>query len=436
MVDVAEVKIWGELAGAVRWDTQDQLASFQYDTDFLKKGYDLSPIKMPIQNGNRIYSFPDLRKAKEEQVATFNGLPGLLADSLPDKYGNQLINIWLARNGRPPDSMNPVEKLCFIAARGMGALEFEPTQLKTNKQTFAVEIKSLVEIAAKILSVREGFETNLHKDEQSAVINLLKIGTSAGGVRPKAVIAYNQKSGEVRSGQTIAPKGFDHWLIKFDGVINAQFGSSHGFGRVEYAYYLMAKDCGIQMSDSQLYEENGRAHFMTRRFDREGSNTKHHIQTLCGIQHFDYNNLYGYSYEQIFQAMRILRMTYPEAEQMFRRMVFNVMASNYDDHTKNFSFRLKQYGKWELSPAYDVCYSYDPENIWVSQHTLSINGKHKGISKNDLMTLATANNIKKGESIIDEIREVVCDWEQYAKRVSVSSSLGRSITKTLSAFQF
>ena len=436
MVDVAEVKIWGELAGAVRWDTQDQLASFQFDTDFLKKGYDLSPIKMPIQNGNRIYSFPDLRKAKEEQVATFNGLPGLLADSLPDKYGNQLINIWLARNGRPPDSMNPVEKLCFIGARGMGALEFEPTQLKTNKQTFAVEIKSLVEIAEKILFVREGFEINLHKDEQRALSDILKIGTSAGGVRPKAVIAYNQKSGEVRSGQTLAPKGFDHWLIKLDGVSDAQFGSSHGFGRVEYAYYLMAKDCGIQMSDSQLYEENGRAHFMTRRFDREGSNTKHHIQTLCGIQHFDYNNLYGYSYEQIFQAMRILRMTYPEAEQMFRRMVFNVMASNYDDHTKNFSFRLKQYGKWELSPAYDVCYSYDPENIWVSQHTLSINGKHKGISKNDLMTLATANNIKKGESIIDEIKEVVCDWEQYAKRVSVSSKLGRSITKTLSAFQY
>ena len=436
MVDVAEVKIWGELAGAVRWDTQDQLASFQYDTDFLKKGYDLSPIKMPIQNGNRIYSFPDLRKAKEEQVATFNGLPGLLADSLPDKYGNQLINIWLARNGRPPDSMNPVEKLCFIGARGMGALEFEPAQLKTNKQTFAVEIKSLVEIAEKILSAREGFETNLHKDEQRAVIDLLKIGTSAGGVRPKAVIAYNQKSGEVRSGQTIAPKGFDHWLIKLDGVIDAQFGSSNGFGRVEYAYYLMAKDCEIQMSDSQLYEENGRAHFMTRRFDREGSNTKHHIQTLCGIQHFDYNNLYGYSYEQIFQTMRILRMSYPEAEQMFRRMVFNVMASNYDDHTKNFSFRLKQYGKWELSPAYDVCYSYDPGNIWVSQHTLSINGKHKGISKKDLLTLATANNIKKGESIIDEIKEVVCDWEQYAKRVSVSSSLGRSITKTLSAFQY
>ena len=436
MVDVAEVKIWGELAGAVRWDTQNQLASFQYDTNFLKRGYDLSPIKMPIQNGNRIYNFPELRKAKDEQIATFNGLPGLLADSLPDKYGNQLINIWLARNGRPPDSMNPVEKLCFIGARGMGALEFEPTQLKTSKQTFAIEIKSLVDIAQKMLFTREGFEVNLHKDEQKAVSDILEIGTSAGGVRPKAVIAYNQKSGEVRSGQTIAPKGFDHWLIKLDGVSDAQFGSSHGFGRVEYAYYLMALDCKIQMSDSQLFEENGRAHFMTRRFDREESNTKHHVQTLCGIQHFDYNNLYGYSYEQIFQTMRILRMTYPDAEQMFRRMVFNVMASNYDDHTKNFSFMLKQNGRWELSPAYDVCYSYDPSNIWVSQHSLSINGKHKGISKNDLMSVAVANNIKKGERIVDEIKEVVCDWEQFAEGVHVSSKLNRSISKTLAAFSF
>ena len=436
MVDVAEVKIWGELAGAVRWDTQNQLASFQYDTNFLKRGYDLSPIKMPIQNGNRIYNFPELRKAKDEQIATFNGLPGLLADSLPDKYGNQLINIWLARNGRPPDSMNPVEKLCFIGARGMGALEFEPTQMKTSKQTFAIEIESLVDIAQKMLFTREGFEVNLHKDEQKAVSDILKIGTSAGGVRPKAVIAYNQKSGEVRSGQTIAPKGFDHWLIKLDGVSDAQFGSSHGFGRVEYAYYLMAKDCKIQMSDSQLFEENGRAHFMTRRFDREESNTKHHVQTLCGIQHFDYNNLYGYGYEQIFQTMRILRMTYPDAEQMFRRMVFNVMASNYDDHTKNFSFRLKQNGKWELSPAYDVCYAYDPENVWVSQHSLSINGKHKGIKRNDLMSVAAANNIKKGERIIDEIKEIVCDWEQYAKIVNVSSKLSRSINRTLAAYSF
>jgi len=436
MVDVAEVKIWGELAGAVRWDMKDQLASFQYDNRFLTKEYDLSPIKMPVRNGNRIYSFPDLRRPKEEQTATFDGLPGLLADSLPDKYGNQLINVWLAQNGRPPDSMNPVEKLCFIGSRGMGALEFEPTLLKSSKQPFSIELNSLVETAQRLASKRESFEVNLFRDEQQAVSEILKIGTSAGGVRPKAVITYNRKNGEVRSGQTNAPKGFEHWIIKFDGVSDAQFGSSHGFGRVEFAYYLMAKDCQIQMMDSELLEENGRAHFMTRRFDREPDNTKHHIQTFCGIRHFDYNNLYGFSYEQLFQTMRMLKMTYPEAEQMYRRMVFNVMATNYDDHAKNFSFRLRQNGRWELSPAYDVCYSYDPDNIWVSQHSLSINGKHKGINRADLMEVAVANNIKKGERIIDEIREIVCNWEQYAHTTHVSASLTDSIKRTLTAFKF
>jgi len=436
MVDAAEVKIWGELVGAVRWDAGKQLAGFQYEKKFLTKGLDLSPIKMPIKNGDRIYSFPELRKKKDEEIATFKGLPGLLADALPDKYGNQLINIWLAQNGRPHNSMNPVEQLCFIGTRGMGALEFEPAQLKAGKQTFAIEIKSLVEVAQKMLANRENFKANLNKDELKAMSEILKIGTSAGGVRPKAVIAFNKKTGEVRSGQTIAPKGFEHWLLKLDGVSDAQFGSSHGFGRVEYAYYLMARDCNIQMMDCKLLEENGRAHFITKRFDREGNDTKHHVQTFCGIQHFDYNNLYGYSYEQLFQTMRILKMTYPEAEQMFRRMVFNVMATNYDDHTKNFSFVLKQNGKWKLSPAYDVCYSYDPKNIWVSQHTLSINAKHKEINKSDLMTIANTNNIKKGEKIIEEIKETVCKWPKYADKVKVPSELKGSITKTLVALEF
>ncbi len=260
----------------------------------------------------------------------------------------------------------------------------------------------------------------------------MKIGTSAGGARPKAVIAFNKQTGAVRSGQTIAPKGFEHWLLKLDGVSDMQFGSSHGYGRVEYAYYLMARDCNIQMMESKLLEENERAHFMTKRFDREGSNIKHHIQTFCGIQHFDYNNLYGYSYEQLFQTMRMLKMTYPEAEQMFRRMVFNVMATNYDDHAKNFSFRLKQKGTWELSPAYDVCYAYDPANIWVSQHTLSINGKHKEINKSDLMKVANANHVAKGEKIIDEIKDIVCNWQKYADAAKVSLALKDSIAKTFS----
>ncbi|TMM55846.1 type II toxin-antitoxin system HipA family toxin [Maribacter algarum] len=433
MVDAVEIKIWGELVGAARWDTNQQLASFQFDKKFLTRNQDLSPIKMPIKNGDRIYSFPELRKSKNEEVSTFKGLPGLLADALPDKYGNQLINIWLAQQGRPPNSMNPVEQLCFIGLRGMGALEFHPASLKSNNQTFAVEIKSLVEVAQKMLSNRENFETNLKGNEQKAMSEILTIGTSAGGARPKAVIAYNEKTGEVRSGQTDSPKGFEHWLIKLDGVSDAQFGKSFGFGRVEYAYYLMAKDCGINMMECRLLEENERAHFMTKRFDREGNNTKHHIQTLCGIQHFDYNNLQGYSYEQLFQTMRILKLTYPEAEQMFRRMVFNVMATNYDDHTKNFSFRLKENSKWELSPAYDVCYSFDPNNIWVSQHTLSINGKHKNIEKSDLMKIAKDNNIKKGEKIISEIKDIVTDWKKYATKANVSNNLYNSISKTLVA---
>ncbi len=436
MVDVAEVKIWGELVGAVRWDATRQMASFQYAKKFLAKGYDLSPIRMPISNGDRIYTFPELRKSEGEQVATFKGLPGLLADALPDRYGNQLINLWLAQNGRPADSMNPVEQLCFIGSRGMGALEFEPSHLSSEKRTFAIEIDSLVEMAQRISSNRADFTTNLHQDEQQAMREILKIGTSAGGARPKAVIAFNPKTGEVRSGQTNAPKGFEQWLLKLDGVSGAQFGSSHGWGRVEYAYFLMARDCGIHMMDCELLEENGRAHFMTKRFDREGNQTKHHVQTFCGIQHYDYNHLYAYSYEQLFQTMRTLRLTYPEAEQMFRRMVFNVLATNYDDHTKNFAFLLKQGGKWELAPAYDICYAYDPNNVWVNQHTLSINGKHRNITEADLMTLAEANSIKKGPRIIAEIREVVRQWRDYAEQVKVPEALADAIGRTLIAMKF
>ncbi len=434
MVDVAEVKIWGEFVGAVRWDNDGQLASFQYDKKFLTKKWDLSPVKMPISKGDIIYSFPELRVRYNEEN-TFKGLPGLLSDALPDKYGNQLINLWLAQNGRPANSMNPVEQLCFIGSRGMGALEFEPAQLTPSNQAFDIELSSLVDAVQKILSNREGFETNLKKNERKALSEILKVGTSAGGARPKVVIAYNEKTGEVKSGQTNAPKGFEHWLLKLDGVSDAQFGESSGYGRVEYAYYLMAIDSGVEMMECKLFEENNRAHFMTKRFDREGSDTKHHVQTFCGIQHYDYNNMQSFSYEQLFQTMRLLKLTYPEAEQMFRRMVLNVMASNNDDHTKNFSFRMKKDRKWELSPAYDVCYSYDPNNVWVSQHALSINGKRKNFTREDLLTVAKANNIKKGDIIIDKIKTVVCNWKQYAKKVNVSEKLTFTITENLDCFK-
>ena len=436
MVDVVEIIIWGQLVGAARWDNDLQLASFQYDKKFLNTKNDLSPIKMPLRNGEQIYSFPELRKQKNQEVSTFKGLPGLLADSLPDRYGNELINIWLAQEGRPPNSMNPVEQLCFIGSRGMGALEFKPAQLRSTQQPFTIEISNLVDMAQKLLSSKQNFKTNFHQDKQKALTEILTIGTSAGGARPKAVIAFNKNTGEVRSGQTKSPKGFEHWLIKLDGVSDTQFGASHGFGRVEYAYHLMAKDCGVTMMECRLLEETNRAHFMTKRFDRDGNDVKHHIQTLCGIQHFDYNNLQGFSYEQLFQTMRILRMTYTEAEQMFRRLVFNVMATNYDDHTKNFSFMLKENSKWELSPSYDICYSYDPDNVWVSQHTLSINGKHKDIKKADLMKIAADNNIKNAEKIIESIKTVVSNWNKYALDAKVSEQLKSSISSNLIAPTF
>ncbi|HQW03631.1 MAG TPA: HipA domain-containing protein, partial [Saprospiraceae bacterium] len=320
--------------------------------------------------------------------------------------------------------------------RGMGAMEFEPAQYRVDKQTFAVEIDSLVDIARKIVVDRADVKVQLDHDEQQAMLDILKIGTSAGGARPKAVIAYNPRTKEIRSGQTIAPKGFEHWLLKLDGVSGEQFGASHGYGRIEYAYHLMSTDCGIAMMDCQLLEENGRAHFMTRRFDREGHDIRHHVQTLCGIQHYDYTHLYSYSYEQLFQAMRMLRMTYPEAEQMFRRVVFNVMATNNDDHTKNFAFLLRQGGRWELAPAYDICYAYDPTNIWVSQHALSIQGKHKDINRTDLMALARQNSIRKGEDIIEEIRDIVSQWPHYAAKANVSAALTEMIDGSLGAYRF
>ncbi|MDD3721277.1 MAG: type II toxin-antitoxin system HipA family toxin [Lutibacter sp.] len=431
MITTAFVKIWGETVGAVAWDETTGIASFEFDPKIAQLGWDLAPIKMPISQTNRIFSFPELRRAINSEFDTFKGLPGLLADVLPDKYGNQLINVWLAQSGRPINSMNPVEQLCFIGTRGIGALEFEPTTLESNKQAFSIEINNLVNIAQKMLSKRDAFGANLREDEHKAMMEILKIGTSAGGARPKAVIAYNKVTGEVRSGQTNAPKGFEHWLIKLDGVSDAQFGESKGYGRVEMAYYLMAKDCGINMMESQLLEENNRAHFMTKRFDREGNNTKHHVQTFCAMQHFDFNEVTSFSYEQLFQTMRILRLPYPQAEQMFRRMVFNVLAKNCDDHTKNFAFQLKRNQKWEITPAYDVCHAYQPNHRWVSQHALSINGKRINITKEDLLTVAKSMNIKKAENIIVEISHKVASWNDYADEVKVQEILRDAIKNTL-----
>lgn len=430
-MNVAEVKIWNELVGAVAWDEKTGLASFEYEPKFKKLSWELAPLKMPINSGRNVISFPELRRNKNTEHNTFKGLPGLLADVLPDKYGNQLINLWLAQQGRPQDSMNPVEMLCFIGSRGMGALEFEPTSLRETSRTFSIEINNLVDIAQKMLYSRESFATNLQKDEEKAVLEILKIGTSAGGARPKAVIAYNEKTGEVKSGQTRAPQEFEHWLIKLDGVSDVQLGATKGYGRVEMAYYNMAIACGIDMMPSMLLEENERAHFMTKRFDREGGETKHHIQTFCALKHFDFNLVSSFSYEQLFQTMRELKLDYQAMEQLFRRMAFNVLARNCADHTKNFAFRLKKEGKWELAPAYDICHAYRPGSDWVSQHSLSINNKRKDILKEDLLIIGESIKCKKSAHIIEEISETVGRWRKFAKEVEVSERLVDAIGGTL-----
>ncbi|MGF1566444.1 MAG: type II toxin-antitoxin system HipA family toxin [Flavobacteriales bacterium] len=428
---VAEVKIWGRLVGAVAWDDQTGYATFEYDAGFKQLGWDLSPLKMPVSDQRRLFAFPELRATEPPALDTFKGLPGLLADALPDSYGNQLINLWLARQGRPQNSMNPIEMLCFIGTRGMGALEFEPVVLKESKRSFSVEIDDLVATAKRMLDQREAFTANFNDDDQQAVSDILKIGTSAGGARPKALIAWNAKTGEVKSGQTKAPKGFEQWLIKLDGVSDTQLGSSHGYGRVEMAYFNMARACGIDMMPSRLLEENGRAHFMTKRFDREGGDVKHHVQTFCAMKHFDYNQVTSFSYEQLFQCMRELKLSYADAEQMFRRMVFNVVARNCDDHTKNFAFLLKQGGQWELAPAYDVCHAYRPDSVWVSQHALSVNGKRTNITKADVLTIADSIGCKRAGEIIEVISNTVSQWEVFADEVQVHPRLSDDINSML-----
>jgi serine/threonine-protein kinase HipA len=427
MVSTAFVKIWGKTAGAVAWDNSTGTGSFEFEPSFLKTGPDLSPLMMPLAvSEGRIWSFPELRRSE-----VFKGLPGLLADVLPDRFGNMLIDAWLARRGRPAGSMNPVEILCYIGKRGMGALEFEPPVPKGSNVATKIEIGEMVSLANEILSGRTGFSANLSGDKAKALSDMLKIGTSAGGARAKAVIAFNSATGEVRSGQAAIPSGFEHWIIKFDGVSDKQLGGTFGYGRVEMAYHLMAKESGIEMTECRLLEENGRAHFMTRRFDRTASGEKIHMQSLCAMRHFDFNEVSSFGYEQLFETLRLLRLPYPRSEQLFRRMVFNVLTRNCDDHTKNFAFLMDTNGRWDLSPAYDLCHTYNPDNPWVSHQALSINGKRSDIKRTDFLEAAKQMNIKKASPIIDQVNDAVQNWSRYAKETGVAGTLEKAIRVTL-----
>ena len=425
MVEVARVFLWEIYVGAVVWDQTNGIASFEFDPGFFRYSWNIAPLTMPLSESRegRVYSFPGI------PAETFKGLPGLLSDSLPDKFGQQLINTWLAIQGRPENSMNPVEMLCYMGKRGMGALEFRPATRIERGSSNVLEISELVDLAQQAVNRKGELSANISENQKQAMLEIIRVGTSAGGARAKAVIAIN-RHGTVRSGQLDAPEGYSHWLIKLDGVTDEQLGDPKGYGRIEYAYHLMAKDCGITMTECRLLEENGRAHFMTRRFDRPDQNSRLHMLTLCGMAHYDYNNPLAYGYEQAFQVMRSLRLPYPDADQLFRRMVFNVVGVNNDDHTKNISFLMDKSGEWRLSPAYDITYAFKPSHKYLAQHQLSINNKRSDITRSDILLLAERMNIKKPNEILEQVKDVISRWPDYASRAGIPADQMAAIGNT------
>ena len=413
--NVATVHLWGKRVGAVLLDEHGN-GLFEYDPDFIKLGLDISPVTMPIARRG-VFSFPALNPD------TYKRLPGLLADALPDKFGQAVVDSWLARQGRTPESFSIIERLCYTGTRAMGALEFQPATDHAMAGAVDVDLDNMVELVREIISKRTGLDatpTNGRDVNQEALMNILVVGTSAGGARAKAVIAYNEKTGQVKSGQADAPPGFEHWLLKFDGAGDLELGKAEGFGRIEYAYYLMAKAAGIDMMDSRLLEEHDRAHFMTRRFDRVG-NEKRHMQSLCAIAHYDFNMPGAYGYEQALLIMRKLRLPRSEQLELYRRMVFNVMARNQDDHTKNIAFLMGQDGRWSLSPAYDMTYAYNPKGQWTHRHQMTINGKQEGISREDLLAVANNADLPKAEQVIEQVSKAVAGWEAFAETANVEA---------------
>ena len=422
---IAEVQLWGRTIGAVSIDEGRDFAAFQYDPAFAASGIEVAPLVMPLSD--RIYTFPDLPRM------TFHGLPGLLADSLPDKFGNALIDTWLATQGRAAASFGAVERLCYTGARGMGALEFAPGLGPKPRKATKIEIDALVRLASDILTHRSGIRGSFAGAARTKALNdILRVGTSAGGARAKAVIAWNRETNEVRSGQIAAGDGFDYWLLKFDGVTgnkDKEQDDAQGYGAIEYAYHLMAKAAGITMSECRLLEENNRRHFMTRRFDRLAGGEKLHMQSLCALCHFDFNQAGAYSYEQALLAIRQLRLPMASVEEQFRRMAFNIVARNQDDHVKNIAFLMDKLGHWSLAPAFDVTYSYNPSGAWTATHQMTLNGKRDGFTIDDFAACARTASMKKTrvKAILAEVTAAVSRWPEFAAAARLAPDLTQKI---------
>jgi serine/threonine-protein kinase HipA len=423
------VRLWGRTIGAVSLEDGARVAAFQYEPAFLASGIELSPLTMPLSR--RIYQFPSLAEV------SFHGLPGLLADSLPDKFGNALIDAWLATQGRRPESFNAVERLCYIGVRGMGALEFAPAKGPPLQRSAKVQLDELVKLASQVLTHRASLQVSFAPGRRhDGLREMLRVGTSAGGARAKAIVAWNRNTNEVRSGQVKAPAGFDYWLLKFDGVSankDKELEDPKGYTVIEYAYALMAADAGIEMSECALMEEGGRRHFMTRRFDRLSDGGKLHMQSLAALAHFDFNSAGAYSYEQAFDVIKRLGLSIRAREQQFRRMIFNVVARNQDDHVKNIAFLMDKAGAWSLSPAFDVTYAYNPTGLWTRHHQMTINGKNDDFTREDFKAAAQVAGLKRGrsEAILTEVTDTVGEWPRYAKTAGVLGSQRDQITRTL-----
>jgi len=426
---VAEVTLWGTTIGAVALEDGAETAPFQYDPAFCRSGIEIAPLMMPLSE--RVYAFPTL------STLSFHGLPGLLADSLPDRFGNALIDAWLATQGRTPESFNAVERLCYTGTRGMGALEFFPATGPQPRRATLLHVDRLVELASEILRHRDNLRGTFADEGKADVLrDILRVGTSAGGARAKAVIAWNPATNEVRSGQVKAGEGFEYWLLKFDGVRgnkDKELEDPQGYGAIEYAYYKMATDCGITMSECRLFQESGRRHFMTRRFDRLPDGGKLHMQSLAAMAHFDFNQAGAYSYEQALQVVRRLDLPMRAVEEQFRRMVFNVIARNQDDHVKNNAFLMDRTGRWSLAPAFDMTYSFQPTGKWTSTHQMTLNGKRDDFTMADFETCARAASMKRGraKAIISEVSDGVSRWRDYADEVGVAPAQRDKIQNVL-----